>query len=200
MLVSAMVPSAITKRHLGPRGISCRINFALLSAHCTWKYDLCEGIDMLIHTRNSSAYEQIQLNCFIIAGKKLSALRCPPCPPTAECQSCLDTQSDCMSTVSEGLWRDGCVCACVWARTHVSSCLFLLLWTRSALFCKKCVQVICQMVFISQPFVNLIKFKMCNLLEVLFVVYSGILLLKHGLTFQNSFCYTWEDGLNKVGL
>lgn len=30
------------------------------------------GIDMLIHTSNSLAYEQIQLNCFITAGKKNS--------------------------------------------------------------------------------------------------------------------------------
>lgn len=30
------------------------------------------GIDMLIHTSNSLAYEQIQLNCFITAGEKNS--------------------------------------------------------------------------------------------------------------------------------
>lgn len=101
------------KRHPEPQGISWRINFALLSAQCTWKYDLCEGIDMLIQTSNSSAYEQIQLNCFIIAGKKLSSLHCPRCPPTAECHSCLDTQTDCMSILSEWFWREGCVCACL---------------------------------------------------------------------------------------
>lgn len=39
------------------------------------------GIDMLIHTSNSLAYEQIQLNSFITAEKKLSSLHCPESPP-----------------------------------------------------------------------------------------------------------------------
>lgn len=50
-----------------------RINFALLSAQCSWKYDLCESIDMLIQTTSCYAFEQIQLNSFIIAGKSLLA-------------------------------------------------------------------------------------------------------------------------------
>lgn len=55
-----------------PVGISCRINFALLSVQCTWKYNLYECIDMLIHTSSFSASEQIQLNCYIRGGKNSS--------------------------------------------------------------------------------------------------------------------------------
>lgn len=66
---------------------------------------------MLIHTSNSLAYEQIQLNSFITAEEKNSsrstALRTPASLLLAECQSCLDTEPNCTDTVSNlclGLW------------------------------------------------------------------------------------------------
>lgn len=119
MLVSDRRFSALRK----PQGISCRINFVLLNAQCTWKYNLCKGIDMLIHTRSSTTYEQIQLKHFIIATKKRSSLHCPQCPPSAECQSCLDVQIDCMSILSVILEGWMCVdlevCLCISSATHL---------------------------------------------------------------------------------
>lgn len=119
MLVSDRRFSALGK----PRGISCRINFVLLSAQCTWKYNLCEGIDMLIHTRSSTTYEQIQLKHFIIARKNLSSLHCPQCPPSANCQSCLDLQIDCVSMLSVILEGWMCVdlevCLCISSATRL---------------------------------------------------------------------------------
>lgn len=148
MLVSVRRSSVLRKHRPEPQGISCRINFALLSAQCTWKYNLCEGIDMLIHTRSSTTYEQIQLNCFIIARKNLSSLHCPQCPPTAECQSCLDTQIDCMSILSEWFLRGVCVFVNMcWSR---SMSLHLICYTSGPdqycfenIFLKRCVQVWC---------------------------------------------------------
>lgn len=51
--VSVRVSSEHIIHPTKPNGISCRINFALLSAQYSWKYDLCEGIDMLIHATSS---------------------------------------------------------------------------------------------------------------------------------------------------
>lgn len=81
--------------------LRCLVFSALENTICV------RGIDMLIHTSNSLAYEQIQLNCFITAGKKtlLAPLpREPPPPSPAECQSCLDTQPDCTHLLSKWCW------------------------------------------------------------------------------------------------
>lgn len=83
-------PRLSPKAYHGELILRCLVFTALENTICV------RGIDMLIHTSNSLAYEQIQLNCFITAGKKkLSSLHCPencsPLPP-AECQSCLDTE------------------------------------------------------------------------------------------------------------